>query len=240
MIYNENLSNQLIEQSNLFSKKINAHFVLSNMFYDVKGNLDYNLDLFQDFFEEVLQRKPQIEKAFELEADEDYSKQEQQSRNFSSKKQEQQQKQIRSTKPEIKSITKKLPPLPIRQESLNLNKLDYQKHSVESLQKELDDEDEDEEEDNDLNQDLSDEKLRVTEDEDDRTYEQLPIINEDINIKNSVKQRRQKYELSATPSPIITTPSDDSEIYATIFNQNNENLLKPSQIKSRRHLQTGK
>lgn len=248
---NEDLSNQLIDQSGLFAKKIHAHFALSSMFFDSKGNLDYNLDLFSEFFSEVEQRKPQIEKAFELDADSEYLKQRQKlsssSAAASKSHRQQPQKQQRSTKPQIKSITtKKLPPLPMRQESLNLNKLDYQKHqhSVESLQKDYLDEEENDEEDidEDLNQDLSDDKLRVTEDEDDRAYEQLPIINEDINTKNLVKQRKQKYEseLSATPSPAITTPSDDSEIYATIFNQNTEHLLKPSQIKSRRQLQTGK
>lgn len=252
---NEDLSNQLIEQSSLFAKKIHAHFALSSMFFDSKGNLDYNLDLFSEFFSEVEQRKPKIEKAFELDVDAEYLKQRQKLSSSSSAvsaskshHRQQPQKQPRSTKPQIKSITaKKLPPLPMRQESLNLNKLDYQKHqhSVESLQKDYLDEEENDEEDidDDLNQDLSDDKLRVTEDEDDRAYEQLPIINEDINTKNIVKQRKQKYEseLSATPSPVITTPSDaDSEIYATIFNQNTEHLLKPSQIKSRRQLQAGK
>ena len=244
---NEDLSNQLIEQSSLFAKKIHAHFALSSVFFDSKkGNLDYNLDLFSEFFAEVEQRKPQIEKAFELDVDSEYLKQRQKQSASSGIKQyrQQPQKQPRSTKPQIKSITtKKLPPLPMRQESL-----DYQKHqhSVESIQKDYLDEEENDEEDidEDLNQDLSDDKLRVTEDEDDRAYEQLPIITEDINAKNIVKQRRQKYEseLSATPSPVITTPSDvsDLEIYSTIFNQNTEHLLKPSQIKSRRQLQPGK
>lgn len=242
LMYSEDLSNQLIEQSSLFAKKINAHYALSNMFFDSKGNLDYNLDLFKEFFQEVELRKPQIEKAFELDVDNDYLKQKPQHNEPHNL-----QKQQRSSKPQIKSTTKKLPPLPIRQESLNLNKLDYQKHSVESLQKDLDDDENDEEDElneSDLNQDLSDEKLKFTEDEDDRTYEQLPIIiSEDINTKDLVKQRKQKYELraelSATPSPSPITPSDDSEIYASIFNQNAEHLLKPSQIKNRRQMQTG-
>lgn len=247
LYFDEDLSGQLVQQSSLFAKKINAHYALSNMFFDSN-----HLNLFNEFFQEVESRKPQIEKAFEIDVDQSYLKQQRQparptSRNFqqaSNRKVQPQKQQRSSTKPQIKAATKKLPPLPMRQESLNLNKLDYQKHSLESLQKDFLDEDEnDEEVEEDLNEDLSDERLRVTEDEDDRVYEQLPIINEDINAKkNLVKQRKQRYEseLSATPSPIITTPSDDSEIYATIFNQNTEHLLKPSQIKSRRQLQTGK
>lgn len=162
---NEDLSNQLIEKSSLFAKKINAHYALSNMFFDSKGNLDYNLDLFKEFFQEVEKRKPQIEKAFELDVDNDYLKHQQnQSNKLHYYQQQQLAKQQRPTKPQVKSIkTKKLPTLPVRQESLNLIQ------SVESLQKDYLDEDENDEEDidEDLNQDLSDEKLRVTEDEDD-------------------------------------------------------------------------
>lgn len=36
------------------------------------------------------------------------------------------------------------------------------------------------------------------------------------------------------------SPSDDSELYASVFNQENgEHLVKPSQIKNRRSLQAG-
>lgn len=37
------------------------------------------------------------------------------------------------------------------------------------------------------------------------------------------------------------SPSDDSDLYASVFNQENgEHLVKPSQIKNRRSLQAGK
>ncbi|RWS16264.1 rho GTPase-activating protein 190-like protein, partial [Dinothrombium tinctorium] len=63
-------------------------------------------------------------------------------------------------------------------------------------------------------------------------YEQLPS---DRRSENDDPQSPSNYG-----ERVPLSPSDDSEIYASVFNQENggEHLLKPSQIKNRRSLQT--
>uniref|UniRef100_T1KJS5 Rho-GAP domain-containing protein n=1 Tax=Tetranychus urticae TaxID=32264 RepID=T1KJS5_TETUR len=183
---NTDLSTQLIEEGNTLAEKLAVHFITLTSPSAVPKASD-----FIPFFMEAWDRKPQIEKAFELDETDFFMEQ-------------------RSPPPPPIP-----PPIPSRQESYNIPK-----GSLSTL----------------ASLTTSNNTATNTTNTSSTNNEPLDYGQDSEGIYEQLQSDRKSIENDNAPINTygVRVASDDSEIYSTVFNQDNDHeLVKPSQIKNK-------